>query len=92
MKPPESPTKTLTIDEARQRIDEILRQAAKSNTRAVIEEDGRPVAAIVSPVDFEQLKRDDARRREDFEAMAQIGEAFMDVSIEELEREIAKAL
>lgn len=71
-----SATRTLTVDQARQQLDEIIEQAAKGKTRAEIEADGRPIAAIVPAADYEQLEQDDARRREYFETMAALNSAI----------------
>ena len=60
--------------------------------RPVIEKDGRPAAAIVSPADLEALQRLEHQREEAFKVLDRMSAAFADVPEEELEREIELAL
>jgi prevent-host-death family protein len=79
--------KTLNAADLRRQLDELLRQIAKGTTRAVIEEDGVAVAALVSAEDLRRLQRD-----EDFEALEDYARGFESIPIAELEQEIANAL
>ena len=58
----------------------------------VIEQDGRPLAALVSTLDLEDLKKRDTERDERFKAMERLSEAFADVPVAELERQVELAL
>lgn len=65
----------------------MLRQVAEGNTQAVIEEDGTPVATLVSIDDLRRIQRD-----EDFRALETYAKGFEEVPIAELEQEVANTL
>lgn len=71
---------------------DILERIAQAGVRLVVEEDGRPVAAIISPAELERLVRLDARRSERFKVIDEMRAAFKDIDPEEIEREVARAL
>jgi prevent-host-death family protein len=83
---------TVNFTEARSHLSELVNQVAREETRVVIEKHGVPVGVIVSPRDLGKLERVDEREAQQLEAIHRIGEAFADVSDEEIEREVAKAL
>lgn len=85
-------TKSMSATAIRQDWSSVLNCVARKETRVLVEKSGAPVAAIVSADDLERLQRYDAERAEHFKALEQTGEAFKDVPLEELEREVAKAL
>lgn len=85
-------TQTVDAAEARQQWDGILERVRAGSTPLIIGQDGHPVAAIISPIDLQQLLRARAEREERFKALDAIRDAFKDVSAEEIEREVAKAL
>lgn len=57
----------------------------------VVEKSGLPVAAIISVAEYRRFMEHEAHRAERFEAIACFSDAFKDVPVEELERELAKA-
>ncbi len=65
---------------------------ARRQTRILLEKSGVPVAAIVSADDLRRLDEMEARRQEQFEAIARISDAFADVPVDELERQVARAV
>ena len=71
-------------------LDRLLALAADGPL--VLEKDGVRLGAIISARDMERFKQMDARRRERFEILDGIGEAFEDVPAEEIERVGARAL
>ncbi len=87
-----STTKKVMAAEVPNRWTELLALLASGDTRVIVEQDGVPVAAIVSTQDLESLKRSDLQRIQLLESLQRMSEAFKDVPEEELEREVAKAL
>jgi prevent-host-death family protein len=85
-------TKTITVTAARQAWSELLNTVSRGETRVLVEKRGIPVAAIVSIEDLERLNRLDAERDQDFAVLDEVGAAFKDVPVGELERQVAKAL
>lgn len=83
---------TVKFTEARSHLSELVNQVAREERRVVIEKHGVPVSALVSPNDLRDLERLAERRQQQLEAFKRIGEAFADVSEDEIEREVAKAL
>lgn len=85
-------TKTLKASQAREQFSQLLNQVFKSQTRVLIEKSGIPVAAIISVADLERLNQLEEERQREFAVLDEIGEAFKDVPLEEIEREVVKAL
>lgn len=85
-------TQTIDLTDAEQRWSQLVEGVSKSRTRVIVEQGGRPVAAIISAEDLERFKRLEAERERDFAILDEIGEAFKDVPAEEIEREVAKAI
>ena len=85
-------TQIINVTEARQRWSQLLNQVFRSETRVVVEKSGIPVAAIISAKDLERFNRLEAQRAERFKVLDEMREAFKDVSAEDIEREVAKAL
>ena len=85
-------TQTMSASEARQNLSSIVNRVYSGEERVVIERSGIPVAAFISPRDFEQFQEFERQRDADFAALYEFAEAFADVPPEELEREAAKAV
>ena len=85
-------TQTVKASEARAQFSELVNKVYRRETRVLVEKSGIPVAAIVSAEDLERLRRLDARREELFGVLDTIGEKFADVSEEEAEQEVTRAL
>jgi len=89
----EKPTnKVVKATEARDRLPDILNSVYRGEGRVVIERSGIPLAAIVSPQDLAALNRLDEQRVELAGVLAEMREAFRDVSQEEIEEETDKAV
>jgi hypothetical protein len=73
-------------------LRELLAAAAAREKVVIIHEQGKAVAALISPADLARLRRYDAQREADFAVIERMREAFKDVPDDELEREVAKAL
>lgn len=88
----EATTVTMKASEARAQWSSLLNAVARRRTRVLVEKSGVPVAAIVSADDLERLARLDEERARDFAVIHEMRAAFADVSAEEIEREVAKAI
>src|SRR5258707_653366 len=85
-------TDNLTATEVISDLPEIVGRVRRGNTRLIVEEDGRPVAAIISARDFDLFQFMLAKREEHFRVLDETRAAFADVPEEEIEREVAKAI
>ena len=85
-------TQTMKISEVKQQFNRLVNQVYRRETRVMVEKSGIPVAGIVSAEDLRRLDRLDRERAERFKVLEEFGEAFKDVPVDELEREVARAL
>ena len=85
-------TETKTVSETRKDFSETLNQVYRGEIRVLVEKNGIPVGAIVSPRELEQLERIDQERRLTLEAFAAARNAFAGIPEEEIEREVWKAI
>lgn len=85
-------TQTMKISAVKQKLNSLVNQVYRRETRVLVEKSGIPVAGIVSTQDLQRLERLDRERVEQFKVLDEIGEAFKDVPYEELEREVANAI
>jgi prevent-host-death family protein len=85
-------TQTMKASDARQQFSDLLNRVYREHTRVVIERSGIPIAVIVSTEDLALLNQLDAERAERFAGLSRIGQAFADVPVEELEREVERAI
>src|SRR5438270_12540646 len=92
MREKEPITQTVNVSEARRRWSDLLNRVARRETRILIEKSGAPVAAMVSTEDLRRLQELDAQRAQDFAILEEIGQAFKEISPDELGREISRAL
>lgn len=92
MRPAKPTSKTVTIDEARQQLDQLMDEVAAGDTHTTIEKDGKALARL-EPVGSPKQREIDAMLRDSrFREFASIGLAFADTPLEELEAEVARAL
>jgi prevent-host-death family protein len=92
MSVPSPMTQTMKISDVKQQLSRLVNRVYRRETRIVIEKSGIPVAGIVSAADLRRLDRLDQERAERFKVLEEFGEAFKDVPVEELEREVARSL
>jgi PHD/YefM family antitoxin component YafN of YafNO toxin-antitoxin module len=86
-------TKAATTDEANDQLRELLAFVTAGQAhRVVIEQDGKPLAALISFADLQRFDRLLRHQQRDLEIFQQIGQAFVDASDEEVEREAIKAI
>jgi prevent-host-death family protein len=82
----------MKISEVKQQLNRLVNRVYRHETRVMVEKSGIPVAGIVSADDLRRLDRLDRERAERFKVLEEFSEAFKDVPVEELEREVARAL
>ncbi|MGH2615821.1 MAG: type II toxin-antitoxin system prevent-host-death family antitoxin [Thermomicrobiales bacterium] len=85
-------TRTVEISEAKNRLSPLANEVSRHGLRIIVAESGAPIAALVSLDDLERLARIDRERESLFAVVDRMRAAFADVSTEEIEREVAKAL
>ncbi len=85
-------TQVMKASEARQQWSQLLNKVFKNQTRIVVEKSGIPVAAVISTEDLEKFNRLEEQRERSFAILDEVGEKFKDISAEEIEREVNKAL
>jgi len=85
-------TETMKFTDARQQLSQVVNRVARHETRVLIEKSGVPVAALVSADDLRRLNQLEAWRQEQIAAISRISDAFADVPIEELERQVELAV
>ncbi len=78
--------------DARQQWGQLLNKVFRNQTRVVVEKSGIPVAAVISAEELDRFMKLEEQRTERFKALDKIREAFKDVSAEEIEQEVNKAL
>ena len=83
---------TIKASEARKQWSQLINGVFRGESRIIIERSGLPVAAIISAADLDRLTQLEARRKERFKSLEDTWEAFKDVSPEEIEREVARAI
>ena len=78
--------------QARVEWSRLLNQVARNETRVVVEEDGVPIAAVVSARDLAQLQQLEQQRERDLATLRASQDGFKDDEPDDVEREIAQAL
>lgn len=83
-----------TVDaiEAEQRFASILSHVRHRAMRVVVQESGKPIAAIVSADDLSRLEQLEREREADFSVIDRVRDAFRSVPEEEIERETDRIL
>lgn len=85
-------TETTTSAAAIRDFGGIIDRVSRGDVRVRIEDDGIPVAAIISVAELERLQEHERRRAERFKIVDEMRAAFAGVPAEEIEREAAKAI
>ena len=88
----EKATEIMTATAVREHWSDVVNKVSRNETRVVIEKSGVPVAVIISARNYEWLKALDSRREAMHEALMAFSEPVKDVPVDELEREVAKAI
>jgi PHD/YefM family antitoxin component YafN of YafNO toxin-antitoxin module len=88
----EPPAQSIDIQHVADEWPNVRKAVSRKRERIVLEEDGVPVAAIVSLQDLKSLARLDTERAERFKILDRIGAAFAHETPEESDRLAALAL
>jgi len=83
---------TLSITEVRSNLGPVTNEVRGGDARVDVEKSGITLQGIISIEDLQRLKRFREEMQDFQQAREQMRDAFIDVSEEELEREIAKAI
>lgn len=85
-------TQTMTSSDARHNWSRVIDTVARRKARVIVEEDGVPVAAIISAEDLKRLDRMEEQRRHDLAVLEASQAVFAGIPDVELEREVDRAL
>lgn len=85
-------TQVMKASDVRKEWSQLLNKVFRSKTRVVVEKSGIPVAAVISAEDLERFTKLEEQREHNFSILDEIGEKFKDVSAQEIEKEVGKAL
>lgn len=83
---------SLPIVDVKDQLHSLIDRVARKETRVVVEQDGTPVAAIVSLADLKRLDRLDRERAERAAVLEAMRAPFRDVPPEEIEQETERIL
>jgi len=92
MRKPLPTTQTMKISDVRSRLNTLVNEVYRKETRVVVEKSGIPVAGLVSAEDLKRLDQLDRQRDARFAVIDEVREAFADVPDEEIERETDRIL
>ena len=87
-----SAIQAMETNDARNQFANVLARVGRKEARVLVNENGTPVAAIVSANDLHRLDQLDQERIERFKVIDEMRVAFQDVPVEEIEREGERAL
>ena len=80
--------KRVSVREARARLADLIGQVYYGNEPVILEKRGRPVAVLVSPEQFERLRREEGE--EPWSVIDRIQQRNRDVPEAEVERDVAR--
>jgi prevent-host-death family protein len=92
MREPEPSVQTVKISEVKANLSGLVHEVSRNATRVLVEERGRPVAAIISIEDLQRFSQLERERDERFAVIDRMREAFRDVPSEEIEREAERSV
>ena len=76
---------TLSTADLRRDLDGVLADVASNEAQVVVEQDGKPLVAIIQPDELERLRRLEAEWEKPFALIDRMRAAFADLSEEEIE-------
>lgn len=85
-------TQVMKASDVRAQWSQLLNKVFKSKTRVVVEKSGIPVAAVISAEDLQRFIQMEEQREKRFKALDNMREAFKNVSLQEIDREVKKAV
>lgn len=84
--------KAVDVAQAGASLAEIVKNVARGEVRVILKDGDQPMAVVVSASDFERLTRIEDARALDLSVLEASQAAFEDLSEDELEAQIAKAI
>lgn len=85
-------TQVMKASDARAKWSQLLNKVFRDQTRVVVEKSGIPVAAVISAEELERFTKLEEQRERNFAVLDEIGDKFKNVPVEEIEKEVNKAL
>lgn len=85
-------TQVMKASDVRAQWSQLLNKVFRDQTRVVVEKSGIPVAAVISAEDLQRFTQMEEQRKERFKALDKMREAFKDVSPQEIEQEVERAI
>jgi prevent-host-death family protein len=85
-------TQTMSTSAASRALPELVQKVSRQETRVVVQEDGKPVAALISADDLARLNELDAQRKRAGSVFDEIHARNAHVDPEEVDRDVAEAL
>lgn len=89
---PEPVIQILDLADFDESLTSVVAQVSRREARVLVEEHGKPVAAIVSIDDMRRFSRLEENSREKFAVFDRIEAAFADVPVDEIEAEADRAI
>ena len=85
-------TQNMTINDVQRDFRPIMKRVSQQETRVLVEDDGAPVAAIVSTLDLKRLTQMDKQRAKRWKVFDEIHARNADKDPDEVERDVAEAI
>src|SRR3989338_5168414 len=85
-------TQTLKASDVRSNWSQLLNKVFRNQTRVIVEKSGIPIAAVISAEDLARFTQLEEKRKERFKILDRMRDAFKDVPVEEVERDVSKAI
>ena len=82
----------MKLTDTKQQLSQVVNRVARGEAQVVVEKSGLPVAAIISAQDYRHFLDAESQREARFEAIGRISDAFADVPVDELERQVERAV
>ena len=89
MREQEPMTQTMKISDVKRRLNSLVNDVYRKETRVLVEKSGIPVAAIVPAEDLWRLNRLDAEREERRRLLERLRQPFREIPPEQIERDVA---
>lgn len=85
-------TQAVDVSDVRDEIDGLVDRVKRGEARILLEKKGVPMAMIISLEEWREIEESKRRRQDPFAILDEVGAAFKDVPLGELEREAEKAV
>lgn len=85
-------TQNMTISDVERDFTNLVKKVSRQETRVLVEDEGAPVAAIVSTDDLKRLTQLDQQRAKQWRVFDEIHARNKDKDPDEVERDVAEAI